>query len=211
MLESIKRWFRSSLGPDPWNSDAAALSERLKVLEQEAEKDIFGLGGTPLNHAGDLCMRVKENERALEYYGRAIDAYLHDGRPELARGVAKKLIRIHPGFVRTYCTLTWLDLGIGHLADARTHVGGYVAAARRAGREDLAIPQVQEMAHVATDPGFLEAAATCLQDLGDRSAERELRDILPRTPERVTQDDEVSERCFAAAKSSGQRHHGNRD
>ena len=74
--------------------------------------------------AGDLCMQAKKTERALGYYGRAIDAYLHDGRPELARGVAQKLIRVHPGAVRTYCTLTWLDLGLGHLVDARTHVGG---------------------------------------------------------------------------------------
>ena len=207
----MKRWFRSSPAHDPGNADAAALSERLKVLEQEVEKDRLGLRGTPLNHAGDLCMQAKEKERALEYYGRAIDAYLHDGRPELARGVAQKLIRVHPGAVRTYCTLTWLDLGLGQLADARTHVGGYVAAARRAGREDLAIPQVQEMAQVVTEPGFLEAVATCLQDLGDRTAPRELRDILPSTAERVTQGDDVVERCFAAARSSGQRHQGVRD
>ena len=64
---------------------------------------------------------------------------------------------------------------------------------------------------MVTDPAYLEAAATCLQDLGGHAAERELRDILPSTPERVTQDDEVSERCFAAAKSSGQRHQGIRD
>ena len=125
--------------------------------------------------------------------------------------MAQKLIRVHTGAVRTYCTLTWLDLGLGYLADARTHVGGYVAAARRAGREDLAIPQVQEMAHVVTGPAFLESTATCLQDLGGRAATRELRDILPSTPECVTLDDEVSERCFAAAKSSGQRHQGIRD
>ena len=205
------RWFRSSPAPDSGNSGAAALPERLKVLEREAEQARLGFRGTPLNRAGDLCMQAKENERALNYYGRAIDAYLHDGSPELARGLAKKLIRVHPGAVRTYCTLTWLDLGLGYLADARTHVVGYVAAARRAGREDLAIPQVQEMAHTVTDLGFLKAAATSLQDLGDRAATRELRDILPSTPERVTQDDEVSERCFAAAKSSGQRHEGIRD
>ncbi len=53
--------------------------------------------------------------------------------------------------------LPWLDLGLGYLADARTHVGGYVAAARRAGRESVAIPQVKEMAGAVTDPGFREA------------------------------------------------------
>ena len=211
MLELIKRWFRSDLAPDPGSSDATALPDRLKELEREAEQDRLGLRGTPLNHAGDLCMKVKDKERALKYYGRAIDTYLDDGRPELARGVAQKLIRVHPGAVRTYCTLTWLDLGLGHLADARSHVGGYVAAARRVGREDLAIPQVQEMAHLVTDLGFLETVATCLYDLGERTAERELRSILPSSPERQIQDADVSERCFAAAKSSGQRRQGIRD
>src|SRR6185503_18771365 len=99
-----------------------------------------------------------------------------DGHPELARGVAQKLIRVHPGAVRTYCTLTWLDLGLGYLADARTHVGGYVAAARRVQREDLAIGQVKAMAGMVSDQGFREAAATALEDLGDQDAARALRD-----------------------------------
>ena len=158
-----------------------------------------------MNRAGDLCMHAKENERALKYYGRAIDAYLHDGHPELARGVAQKLIREYPDAVRTYCTLTWLDLGLGYLADARTHVGGYVAAARRAGREDLAVRHVQRMARTVIDVGFLEAAATALQDLGDGAAARELRDSFPGAPERATQDVAVSDLCFAAARSSGKR------
>ena len=163
-------WFRSNPVADPGNAAAAALPERLKVLEREAEQARLGFRGAPLNRASDLCMQAKESERALEYYGGAIDAYLHDGHPEVARGVAQKLIRVHPGAVRTYCTLTWLDLGLGYVADARTHVDGYVAAARRAGHENLAVPQVKEMARTMTDLGFREAAATALHDLGDHAA-----------------------------------------
>ena len=201
------RWFQSKPAPEAANNDAAAtLPERLRLLEKEADQARLGFRGTPLNRAGDLCMQAKQTTQALEYYGRAIDAYLHDGHPELARGVAQKLIRVHPGAVRTYCTLTWLDLGLGYLADARTHVGGYVSAARRAAREDLAIAQVKQMASAVTDLGFLEAAATALEDLGDRGAARELRERFPTPSGPQTPDQEVSGRCFAAAKSSGGSH-----
>ena len=209
MLESIKRWFRSDSARDPENE--VTLSERLEVLEREADQASLGSRGMPLNRAGAECMQAEESARALAYYGRAIDAYLHDGLPDLARGVAQKLIRVHPHAVRTYCTLTWLDLGLGYLADARTHVGGYVAAARRAGREDLAIPQVREMARTVAELEFRKAASTALHDLGDDDAGREIRDALPPAKEPETQDQDVSERCFTAAKSSGQRHQGVRD
>ena len=202
-IDSMKRWFKSS-APDPAGEAAAALPERLKVLEREAEMARLGFRGTPLHRAGDLCMQAKDSDQALKYYGRAIDAYLHDGHPELARGVAQKLIRVHPNAVRTYCTLTWLDLGLGYLADARTHVGGYVAAARRAGREDLAIPQVREMAKTVIDQGFRTAAATALSDLGDRVGADEIRQSFPpEEPKAESPDDETRERCFEAAKSSG--------
>jgi hypothetical protein len=197
------RWFQSKPAGEAANADpAASLPERLKALEREADQARLGFRGTPLNRAGDICMQAKQTNKALEYYGRAIDAYLHDGHPELARGVAQKLIRVHPGAVRTYCTLTWLDLGLGYLADARTHVGGYVAAARRAGREQLAIKQVREMARTVVDQGFRVAAATALDDLGDRNGARELKDAMPEQQPQ-TPDEATRERCFEAAKTSG--------
>lgn len=196
------RWFKSS-ARNPESGSAASLAERLKALETEADSARLGFRGTPLNRAGDLCMQAKEPARALEYYGYAIDAYLHDGHPELARGVAQKLIRSHPNAVRTYCTLTWLDLGLGYLADARTHVGGYVAAARRAGREAHAIAQVREMARTVADHGFREAVATALEDLGDLEGAEEIREGLPRR-ETAQPSGELAQRCFDAARSTGE-------
>jgi hypothetical protein len=200
------RWFQSKPATAEASTDlTATLPDRLKVLEREADEARLGFRGTPLNRAGDLCMQAKQTDRALEYYGRAIDAYLHDEHPELARGVAQKLIRVHPGAVRTYCTLTWLDLGLGYFADARTHVGGYVAAARRAGREQLAIQQVREMARTVTEQGFRVAAATALEDLGDVTGALEIRSSMPEEPRAQSPDDETRERCFGAARSSGGR------
>ena len=114
---------------------------------------------------------------------------------------------MHPNAVRTYCTLTWLDLGLGYMVDARTHVGGYVAAARRAGRESQAIPQMRTMAETMADAGFREAAATALEDLGDRNAADEIRGGLPRR-EAEPPGEELSERCFEAARTTGKKHKG---
>ena len=132
MLESIKRWFRSDSARDPENE--VTLSERLEVLEREADQASLGSRGMPLNRAGDECMQAEESARALAYYGRAIDAYLHDGLLDLARGVAQKLIRVHPHAVRTYCTLTWLDLGLGYLS-RRAHPRGGVRSGGTTGGE----------------------------------------------------------------------------
>ncbi|MEE2900180.1 MAG: hypothetical protein VX815_17095, partial [Gemmatimonadota bacterium] len=60
---------------------------------------------------GDFALGAGDRARALKYYGHAIDAFLEDDQREAARGVANKLIRVHPEVVRTLCTLTWLDLG----------------------------------------------------------------------------------------------------
>ena len=42
-----------------------------------------------------------------------------------------KLIRVHPGAVRTLCTLLWLDLGARHMATALMHLRDYIEAAIR--------------------------------------------------------------------------------
>ena len=91
----------------------------LTDLEEQAAAAESGFRWVPLNRAGDLCDRAGARARALQYYGRAIDAMLEDGQPEPARGLATKIVRIHPDAVRTLCTLTWLDLAPHHMASVR--------------------------------------------------------------------------------------------
>ena len=52
----------------------------LESLEEKASTAEFGFRWVPLNRAGDLCERAGDRPRALEYYGRAIDAMLVDSR-----------------------------------------------------------------------------------------------------------------------------------
>jgi tetratricopeptide (TPR) repeat protein len=147
--------------------------EELDAFEKEARRAPRAFQGTPLNRAGDLCLRAGDHDRALGYYGRAIDALLGDGQREAARGVANKIIRVHPQAVRTLCTLTWLDLGSRHMATALLHLRDYVAAAKRRGQEYPAGDQIVKMARVMADGEFLAASADSLDQLGfaERAAE----------------------------------------
>ena len=105
-------------GEQPQKQSGPSLEARLEKLEAQAQREAAGFQGMPLNRAGDLCLEAGDKNRALSYYGRAIDALLEDQQREAARGVANKIIRVHPGAVRTLCTLTWLDLASHHLATA---------------------------------------------------------------------------------------------
>ena len=124
---------RSRSDSQAWGKGDAykALEKRLEGLELGIDKIESASGGTVLDQCGDACMQAGARERAVEYYGESIDAHLNEGYQELARGVAQKLIRVHPEGVRVFCTLTWIELGLGYLADAQMQLRAYVVAACR--------------------------------------------------------------------------------
>src|SRR5690606_14796298 len=142
------------------------LEAQLTRLEAEAGSARAGYQGTPYNKAGDVALRAGDKNRAVAYYGRAIDAFLEDQQREAARGVANKIIRVHPGAVRTLCTLTWLDLAAQHKATALLHLRDYVEAAREAGENDRAADQIFEMARSTPPLEFVDAVADALDSLG---------------------------------------------
>ena len=86
-------------------SSAGDLEKRLQRLETEADDAAPGYVGTSYNRAGDLALKAGQQGRAVEYYGRSIDAFLEDEQREAARGVANKIIRVRPRAVRTLCRL----------------------------------------------------------------------------------------------------------
>lgn len=176
------------------------------ALEAEAETAAFGFKGTPLNKAGDLARRAGDDEQALHYYGLAIDAFLEAEQREAARGVANKIIRVHPGAVRTLCTLTWLDLAARHMATALMHLRDYVAGAKKVGQESLAAEQVMRMARISAEVEFLNAAADALDqlDMGDEA--REVREWANAggSEEAVSDARELAEKCLQAAMRSNE-------
>ena len=142
------------------------LGQDLRDLERRAEAAPLGAGWTHLNRAGDMCLKAGDKVKAVKYFGQAIDSLLEDEQPEPARGVAKKIIRVHPEAVRTLCTLTWLDLAARQPASAVLSLRCYADAAKRGGREDLAGDQLFTMARFTSDKAFLTEAIEVLSDLG---------------------------------------------
>ncbi|MGD2068675.1 MAG: hypothetical protein PVI57_08395 [Gemmatimonadota bacterium] len=208
MPNPLSRWLRSlGLGGKSGPLSPADLGSRLERLEAEAESADPGFQGIPLNRAGDLCVLAGRKERALEYFGRAIDSYLDDGQPAAARAVAQKLIRLHPRAIRTLCTITWLDLAAGHMGDALFHLGEYVEAARRGGQESHCREQILEMAGTVGDADFRSTAAEGLRDLGFREDAAVVRRWIEADegPAGAGSSDELKERCFSAAVGSNLR------
>ena len=148
----------------------SGLENQLQALEQQADIALPGFDAQFFNRAGDLCVEAQDRERALAYYGRAIDAYLRAGRYNAAGAVCRKLLRISPGSVRARCTLAWLSIGKGLLGDAQWEVDEYVDAAVAGGQADLAARQLRMMADATYDPELRALLADHLRKLGDDDA-----------------------------------------
>lgn len=182
---------------------------KLERLEREAGKAAPGYVGSAFNRAGDLALREGLPERAVGYYGQAIDAFLGDAQREAARGVANKIIRVRPTAVRTLCTLTWLDLAAQHQATALLHLRDYVEAAKGAGEHALAATQVYEMAKICPLGEFVGAVADSLDNLDyPRRAEQVRGWATDGAPGVIEDDDALAEACLRAAMQSNERHGG---
>ena len=185
----------------------ARLTQRLQRLESEAEQAAPAYVGSTYNRAGDLALRAGEMERAVGYYGRAIDAFLEDGQREAARGVANKIIRVRPGSVRTLCTLTWLDLASRHTATALLHLRDYVTAAKTVDENALAANQIFAMARLVPDAEFLGAAADALDSLDFAHRAEEVRQWVTdgASPDALRDHEELAAACLSAAVRTNER------
>jgi hypothetical protein len=180
--------------------------QRLARLEQEAQNAAPGYVGTSFNRAGDVALREGDSDRAMTYYGRAIDSFLEDEQPEAARGVANKIIRLRPQAARTLCTLMWLDLAAKHSATALLHLRDYVESAKAARQSALAASQIYDMARIVPDAEVLGAIADALDglDFSDHAAEVRAWEGDGGSPTAVADADELAALCMkAAARSNG--------
>ncbi len=203
-MSFLSRLFGSK--KQPQDKDAR-LTQRLQRLEAEAANAAPGYVGSSLNRAGDLALRAGDQERAVSYYGRAIDAFLEDEQPEAARGVANKIIRVRPTAVRTLCTLTWLDLAAKHSATALLHLRDYVMAAKDVDQYSLAASQIYEMARLVADSEVLGAIADALDSLDFSRKAEEVREWAAQdgSPDAVKAHDALALACLRAAVRSNER------
>ncbi len=154
------------------------LERELRTLEAEAERAGPGAAAHVLNRAGDLCLGQGDRDRALNYYGRAIDASLVARRYNAAAGLCRKLLRIVPTAVRTRCTLAWLAVGRGDPDETRREIEGYVEAAQAAGQRALAIAHLRMMAETSGVPSIRSYVADRLEELGQTGVADAIRRTL---------------------------------
>ncbi|MGQ0815973.1 MAG: hypothetical protein ACT4O1_16200 [Gemmatimonadota bacterium] len=151
----------------------AQLERQISDVLMKAELDhVPGADAVAFNVAGDLCQEAGDFDRAVSYYGLAIDAFLRAERWDAAAAICRKILRLSPMAVRTRCTLAWLAIGKGMAGEAQAQIRAYAAAAMRAHREALAVAQLKRMGEAAPNPGVREAVAELLLDLeADRAAD----------------------------------------
>jgi tetratricopeptide (TPR) repeat protein len=143
------------------------LERDLEALEQQAATASPGYETQYLTRAANLCVEAGQPERALGYFGRAIDAFLDSGRFGAAEVTCRKVLAIAPDTVRARSTLACIAIGRGYGAETLAEIGAYVEAAQRAGREALAVKQLVMMAEAAVEPELRERLAEHLLDLGE--------------------------------------------
>ncbi len=150
------------------------IEERLRELESRARSASVGYDAQSYTRAGELCAEVGDVDRALSYYGQAIDSYLRAGRARAAAVLCRRIIALRPPAVRARCTLTLLSIGERNMDEAVSNVDAYVQAATNAGETRLAIRHLRLMADAADDPSFLSHLATLLRRLGETTAAAEI-------------------------------------
>lgn len=170
MLQRVLSVFR----PSRWESHGAALGRQIVTLERR----IPSVSGSSLaelfEELGDLCLDAGQQKRALEYFGRGIDAHLDVDHPGAAAVLCRKVIALVPSVVRTRCTLAFLSLEQGRVADAEREIADYLQSARAAGMAELAAVQLRLMANVTDDHEIRRVLARHLAELGDIHGSNEI-------------------------------------
>lgn len=151
----------------------------LRSLEERAEAAPPDIRGRALNAAGDRCVQAAELDRALRYYGRAIDVYLQIDRPRSAAAMCRKVLRVAPHVVRARRTLTLLAIGEGYIGDAHQQVEEYVGAAKQKGEHGLAVAVLRLMADLVGDGEFRGHLVEKLDELGDVATASRIADSAP--------------------------------
>lgn len=146
----------------------ASLSSMLRSMETRVKETEYpDQKARILNLAGDLCFDAHERERALDYYGRAIDIHVSHHEYSAAVSICQKIVRLTPEVVRARCTLAWMAIARGLVTEAQHRVAEYKSAAESAGQGRLARAHLLMMAEVIDDRDLLVTIAESLIELGD--------------------------------------------
>ena len=148
------------------------LPAELAALEHAAEAAPMHLRAQLLTQAADLCVATGEQHRAMTYFGRAIDTYLEDERLDCAEALCQRLIWVAPDVVRTHATLASIALAKQLIQDAEHHLAAYVRAARRAGKQSLAVTRLRAIAETVHGERARQIVEAHLSRLGALAPDR---------------------------------------
>lgn len=130
---------------------------------------------------GDQFAKSGDRDRALSYYGRALNDYLREGLPGMAAAVAQRMVERYPDVVRARMTLAVLSLAeglrvlsAGTLQNTCTDFHDYVQAVRVAGQEDIAVRELRRFAAATESETVRERMAEFLVELGDEEGARSI-------------------------------------
>src|SRR5262245_6727183 len=101
----------------------ASLNAMLRSMEQRAKQAEYpDQRARILNLAGELCFDAGERERALGFYGRAIDIHVAHNEYSAAVAICQKIVRLTPEVVRARCTLAWMAIARGLIQEAQNRI-----------------------------------------------------------------------------------------
>ncbi|HSM07840.1 MAG TPA: hypothetical protein VLA33_02350 [Gemmatimonadota bacterium] len=152
------------------------LEEDLAQLEETAETTgSLVFKAMKLKQAGERAAEAGDEQRAKDFLGRAVDAYLGTGYYDSAAAICRRLIELYPDVVRARGTLAFLALaeGLEHsqfdgLADdARREIGLYVKAAKSKDNDEYAAERLRIMAEATDQEAIRELIGEYLMELGD--------------------------------------------
>jgi tetratricopeptide (TPR) repeat protein len=143
------------------NAMLRSMEARAKAAEYPDQKARI------LNLAGDLCFDSGERERALGFYGRAIDLHVTHEQYSAAVAICQKIVRLTPEVVRARCTLAWMAIARGMIQEAQARIAEYKEAAESRGQTRAARAHLLMMAEVIDDRDLLVTIAESLIELGD--------------------------------------------
>ena len=180
---------------------AEQLESRIRdMLTRSDFERIPGADAALYNSIGDLCNESGYRERALTYWGDAIDAYLKVERWDAAAAICRKLLRIAPTAIRARCTLAWLAIGKGMSGEATQLIHDYADAALHAGRDHLAVSQLKRMGDAAASRPIRQAVAETLLQLGADQAADYFFGLVNREQNPATRRAESPDTVWAAVR-----------
>lgn len=154
-----------------------SLKTQLRKIDRRIQLATDRFVAGQLIRAAQLSAGAGDVPGALRYYGRAVDAYLSIGHGREAEVLCRTMIELKPDVVRARRTLALILLGRGDLLGAAEQVREYVAAARAAGQEQLAVRQLRLMAELTQDDRLRNSLLVQCRELG-----AEMADPGARTP-----------------------------